>query len=166
MADGKCEIGLIGLAVMGSNLVLNMADHGFSVGVFNRTAARTRDFIAKEAGTRSIRAGYSIPEFFSLLRRPRSILLLVKAGPPVDDVIEELLPHLEPDDLVIDCGNSYFKDTDRRGKWLAEKNLHFMGMGVSGGTRGTCSPVCMTRGQYGSLDLHCTGLSPTTPCRF
>ncbi len=136
MADDKCGIGLIGLAVMGSNLVLNMADHGFSVGVFNRTAARTRDFMEREVGSRPIRAGYSIEEFISLLRKPRSILLLVKAGRPVDDVIGELLPYLEEGDLVIDCGNSYFKDTDRRGQRLAEKDLLFIGMGVSGGESG------------------------------
>jgi 6-phosphogluconate dehydrogenase len=130
------DIGLIGLGVMGKNLVLNMADHGYSVAVFNRTTQKTREFIEKEIGGRDIRGGFSLREFISLLRKPRAILMLVKAGPPVDAVIEELLPFLEKGDLLIDGGNSHFPDTNRRGKSLAEKGFLYMGMGISGGEFG------------------------------
>jgi 6-phosphogluconate dehydrogenase len=136
MKNKACDIGLIGLGVMGRNLVLNMADKGFSVGVYNRTAGKTREFIEKEIGGRDIRGGYDLEEFAGLLRKPRAILLLVKAGPPVDAVIEELLPYLDPGDLLIDGGNSYFPDTDRRSKSLAEKGFLYLGMGVSGGEYG------------------------------
>jgi 6-phosphogluconate dehydrogenase len=130
------DIGLIGLGVMGKNLVLNMADHGFSVAVFNRTTQKTREFIEKEIGNHDIRGGFSLKEFISLLRKPRAILFLVKAGPPVDAVIEELLPYLEPGDLMIDGGNSHFPDTNRRAEALAEKGFLYIGMGISGGEYG------------------------------
>jgi 6-phosphogluconate dehydrogenase len=136
MTNHQCEIGLVGLAVMGRNLVLNMADHGFSVAVYNRTTEKTREFIEGEVGGRNIRAGYTLQEFVDLLRKPRAILLLVKAGSPVDAVIEELLAYLEPGDLIIDGGNSHFTDTDRRTKSLAEKGFLYMGMGISGGEYG------------------------------
>jgi 6-phosphogluconate dehydrogenase len=130
------DIGLIGLGVMGKNLVLNMADHGFSVAVFNRTTQKTRDFVEKEIGDLDIRGGFSIREFVRLLHKPRAILMLVKAGPPVDAVIEELLPFIEKGDLLIDGGNSHFPDTNRRVKSLAEKGFLYMGMGISGGEYG------------------------------
>jgi 6-phosphogluconate dehydrogenase len=136
MQNQGCEIGLVGLAVMGRNLVLNMADHGFSVAVFNRTTEKTRRFLEQEVKDRNIRGGYTLQEFIGLLRKPRAILILVKAGPPVDEVIEELLPHLEAGDLIIDGGNSHFQDTNRRGKSLAEKNILYLGMGISGGEYG------------------------------
>jgi 6-phosphogluconate dehydrogenase len=136
MKNQGCDIGLIGLGVMGQNLVLNMADQGFLVAVYNRTTGKTREFIEKEIGSRDIRGGYNLKEFTSLLRKPRAILLLVKAGPPVDAVIEELLSYLEPGDLLIDGGNSYFRDTNRRSKSLAEKGFLYMGMGISGGEYG------------------------------
>jgi 6-phosphogluconate dehydrogenase len=136
MTDGGCEIGLFGLAVMGRNLVLNMADHGFSVAVYNRTTEKTREFIEKEVGDRKVQGGYHLKEFASLLRKPRAIMLLVKAGPPVDAVIKELLPYLEQGDLIIDGGNSHFPDTNRRGKSMAEKGFLYMGMGISGGEYG------------------------------
>jgi 6-phosphogluconate dehydrogenase len=136
MTNNGCEIGLVGLAVMGRNLVLNMADHGFSVAVYNRTTEKTREFVEKETGARDIRGGFSLQEFINLLRKPRAILLLVKAGPPVDAVIEELLPYLEPGDLIIDGGNSHFPDTNRRTNSLAEKGFLYMGMGISGGEYG------------------------------
>ena len=97
MKNQGCDIGLIGLGVMGRNLVLNIADQGFSVAVYNRTIEKTRSFIKNEAGERDIRGGYNLKEFTSLLRKPRAIVMLVKAGPPVDDVIEEILSYLEPD---------------------------------------------------------------------
>jgi 6-phosphogluconate dehydrogenase len=136
MTNGGCEIGLFGLAVMGRNLVLNMADHGFSVAVYNRTTEKTREFIEKEVGGRRIQGGYHLKEFTGLLSKPRAIVLLVKAGPPVDAVIEELLPYLEQGDLIIDGGNSHFPDTNRRCKSLAEKGFLYMGMGISGGEYG------------------------------
>ena len=92
----QCDIGLIGLAVMGQNLVLNMASRGFPVAVYNRTAGRTREFMEGQAAGKNIRAGYSIEEFVGLLRRPRAVMLMVKAGAPVDEMIEQVLPHLEP----------------------------------------------------------------------
>jgi 6-phosphogluconate dehydrogenase len=136
MINDKCDIGLVGLGVMGKNLVLNMADHGFSIAVYNRTIEKTREFVEKEIGSRDIRGGFTLQEFINLLRKPRAILILVKAGPPVDAVIEELRPYLERGDLIIDGGNSHFRDTDRRGKSLAEKGFLYMGMGISGGEDG------------------------------
>jgi len=132
----ECEIGLVGLGAMGRNLALNLADHGFSVAVYNRTGERTREFIEKEAGGRSLWPAYSTPEFLKLLQKPRTIIILVAAGPPVDAVIRELLPHLKPGDLLIDGGNSHFIDTDRRARVLARKDVHLLGMGISGGELG------------------------------
>lgn len=136
MIQKDCEIGLLGLGVMGRNLVLNMADHGFPVAVYNRTGEKTREFIQAEAAGKDIHPGYSIPEFLALLQKPRAIIVMVPAGPPVDEVVKELLPHLAPGDLIIDGGNSHFIDTDRRARALTRKGLHFMGMGVSGGEQG------------------------------
>ena len=136
MSNQGCDIGLIGLGTMGRNFVLNMADHGFAVAVYNRTAEKTRDFMENEVGARPIQAGYDLHAFVGLLRRPRALILLVAAGDPVDAVLRELLPLLEPGDLIIDSGNSHFTDTNRRFKILAGKNLKFMGMGISGGEAG------------------------------
>jgi 6-phosphogluconate dehydrogenase len=136
MSNQDCDIGLIGLGTMGRNFVLNMADHGFAVAVYNRTPDKTRDFMANEVGARTIQAGYDLEEFVRLLRRPRALILLVAAGDPVDAVLRELLPLLSPGDLIIDGGNSHFTDTNRRGRFLAGKDLHFMGMGISGGEAG------------------------------
>ena len=142
------DIGLIGLAVMGQNLVLNMSDKGFSVAVFNRTAARTEEFMAGEAAGRNIVAGYTLDEFVAALSRPRKIMLMVKAGDPVDDFINQLVPHLEPGDLIIDGGNSFFKDTIRRNQTLAEKGILYIGTGVSGGEEGARhGPAIMPGGQ-------------------
>jgi 6-phosphogluconate dehydrogenase len=136
MSNQGCEIGLIGLGVMGRNFVLNMADHGFSVAAYNRTTQKTKDFMEQEVGDRPIKAGYDLKEFIGLLRRPRALIMLVAAGDPVDAVIRELLPLLEPGDLIIDGGNSHFTDTNRRFQLLGGKKLHFMGMGISGGEAG------------------------------
>jgi 6-phosphogluconate dehydrogenase len=136
MGNAECDIGLVGLGVMGRNLVLNMADHGFAVAVYNRTEAKTRAFMEQEVGSRDIRAGYSPAEFVTRLKKPRALIILVSAGPAVDAVIDELVPLLAPGDLVIDGGNSYFKDTQRRGQALADKRLLFLGLGVSGGEEG------------------------------
>jgi len=127
---------LIGLAVMGQNLVLNMNDHGFTVAVFNRTVAKVDEFLANEAkGTRVIGA-HSIPELVASLKRPRRVMMLVKAGKPVDEFIELLIPHLEPGDIIIDGGNSLFQDTIRRTKYIESKGLLYIGTGVSGGEEG------------------------------
>jgi len=136
MGDGKCEIGLIGLGTMGANFALNMADHGFKVAVYNRTAEKTEEFVSQRVEGRPITAGYSPEEFLAALRRPRAILLVIKAGKPVDAVLEELTPLLEQGDIVIDGGNSHFTDTDRRAATMAGKNLLYMGMGISGGEEG------------------------------
>ncbi|MEZ5942062.1 MAG: decarboxylating NADP(+)-dependent phosphogluconate dehydrogenase [Planctomycetaceae bacterium] len=140
------DIGLIGLAVMGQNLVLNMANHGFSVGVYNRTTSTTDDFVGGLAdepadkvweGTKDRVHGYhSIEDFVKSLKRPRRAMIMVKAGAPVDAVIEQLKPLLEPGDIIIDGGNSDFVDTNRRSKELREAGLQFIGTGVSGGEEG------------------------------
>ncbi|RKY82997.1 phosphogluconate dehydrogenase (NADP(+)-dependent, decarboxylating), partial [candidate division KSB1 bacterium] len=132
----KYDIGLIGLAVMGENLVLNMENHGFSVAVFNRTVSKVDNFINGPAKGKNIKGCHSIEELVASLKRPRKIMLMVKAGKPVDDFIELLLPHLEKGDIIIDGGNSYFMDTIRRTKYLEERGLLFIGTGVSGGEEG------------------------------
>lgn len=130
------DIGLIGLAVMGENLVLNMEDNGYKVAVFNRTVQKVDDFLNGGAKGKNIVGAHSLEEFVSLLKRPRKVMLMVKAGPPVDDFINMVLPHLEPGDIIIDGGNSYFGDTIRRTKELEAKGLKFIGTGVSGGEEG------------------------------
>jgi len=132
----KADIGLIGLAVMGQNLVLNMSDHGYTVAVYNRTTSKVRDFIAGQAAGREIIGTYTLEEFVDTLKRPRKIMLMVKAGWPVDAVIEQLLPLLYEGDIVIDGGNSYYPDSIRRTKELEENGLLFIGTGVSGGEEG------------------------------
>ncbi|MGA2640514.1 MAG: decarboxylating NADP(+)-dependent phosphogluconate dehydrogenase [Spirochaetia bacterium] len=131
------DFGLIGLAVMGQNLVLNINDHGYSVIVFNRTVATVDEFLRDAAHGRSnIRGAHSLEELTAGLKRPRRVMLLVKAGDPVDQTIAQLLPHLDPGDCIIDGGNSHFPDTIRRARSLAEKGLLFIGTGVSGGEEG------------------------------
>ncbi len=136
MAKQSCDIGLIGLAVMGQNLVLNMNDHGYQVAVFNRTVSKVDDFLNDEAKDTMVQGGHSIEEFIELLKRPRRVMLMVKAGDTVDKMIEQLLPHLEPGDILIDGGNSLFTDSNHRSKMLAEKGILFIGTGVSGGEEG------------------------------
>ncbi|HXE62516.1 MAG TPA: decarboxylating NADP(+)-dependent phosphogluconate dehydrogenase [Bryobacteraceae bacterium] len=136
MQKETCDIGLIGLAVMGQNLVLNMNDHGFKVAVYNRTVSKVDEFIGNEAKGTDIVGAHSIPEFIAALKRPRRVMMLVKAGQAVDDTIESVLPHLEPGDIVIDGGNSLFTDSNRREATLAQKGILFIGTGVSGGEEG------------------------------
>jgi 6-phosphogluconate dehydrogenase len=136
MAEGSCDIGLIGLAVMGQNLVLNMNDHGFKVAVWNRTVSKVDEFLANEAKGTQVVGAHSLAELVSLLKRPRRVMLMVKAGDTVDQMIEQLLPHLEPGDIIIDGGNSHFSDTTRRTRALAEKGILFIGTGISGGEEG------------------------------
>ncbi len=136
MPTATCDIGLIGLAVMGQNLVLNMNDHGYRVAVFNRTVSKVDDFLNNEAkGTLVVRAN-SIPELFAALKTPRRVMLMVKAGDTVDHMIDAIIPYLEKGDIIIDGGNSLFTDSNRRTKALAEKGLRFIGTGVSGGEEG------------------------------
>jgi len=134
--DPKADIGLIGLAVMGQNLVLNMDDHGYTVAVYNRTTSRVSEFIAGQAAEREIIGTYTLEQLVAVLKKPRKIMLMVKAGRPVDAVIEQLLPLLDEGDIVIDGGNSYYPDSIRRTKELEEKGLLFIGTGVSGGEEG------------------------------
>jgi 6-phosphogluconate dehydrogenase len=132
----KAEIGLIGLAVMGENLVLNMAGKGFSVAVFNRTVSKVDDFMKNRAENLPIVGAHSMEEFVSLLEKPRKVVLMVKAGDAVDAFIDNLVPLLDKGDLIIDGGNSHFPDSERRTKKLEEKGLLFIGTGVSGGEEG------------------------------
>ena len=136
MPQELCDIGLIGLAVMGQNLVLNMNDHGFRVVVFNRTVSKVDDFLNDEAKGTTIAGAHSIEELTGLLKRPRRVMLMVKAGETVDQVIDQLVPHLEAGDIIIDGGNSHFPDTTRRTQALAGKGILFIGTGVSGGEEG------------------------------
>jgi len=136
MSD-KCDIGVIGLAVMGQNLVLNINDKGFSVAVYNRTVSKVDKFLENAAAGRSTIIGaHSLEDFCNQLKRPRKVLLMIKAGGAVDDFIEKLLPFLEEGDCVIDGGNSFFKDTARRTNYLKEKGILFSGTGISGGEEG------------------------------
>ncbi len=132
----QADIGLIGLAVMGQNLVLNMDDHGFTVAVYNRTVDKVDQFLANEAkGTKAIGA-HSLEELVSHLKRPRRVMIMVKAGAPVDATIAQLVPLLEPGDIIIDGGNSHYPDSTRRAQELAAQGLLFIGTGVSGGEEG------------------------------
>jgi 6-phosphogluconate dehydrogenase len=135
MKAQQFEIGMVGLGVMGRNLLLNMADHGHSVAGYDKDTAKVAA-LRQEAETRDIRGAADIKEFIALLRKPCAVMMLVPAGPPVDSVINDLLAHLQPGDLIIDAGNSYFKDTDVRLRNLAAKGIQFLGVGVSGGEEG------------------------------
>jgi 6-phosphogluconate dehydrogenase len=136
MSNASCDIGLIGLAVMGQNLVLNMNDHGYKVAVFNRTVSKVDVFINNEAKGTQVVGAHSFPEFVGMLKRPRRVMLMVKAGAAVDEMIEDLIPLLEAGDIIIDGGNSHWPDTSRRTKYLADKGLLYIGTGVSGGEEG------------------------------
>jgi 6-phosphogluconate dehydrogenase len=135
MESQRHEIGMIGLGVMGRNMLLNMADHGFPVAGYDKDSGKV-EALQKEAAEHDIHSVANIKDFIGLLRRPRAIMMLVPAGPPVDSVIADLLPHLETGDLIIDAGNSYFKDTNLRARNLTAKGIQFLGVGVSGGEAG------------------------------
>ena len=135
--EKKGDIALIGLAVMGQNLILNMSDHGYTVVAFNRTLSKVDEFLQGAAkGRDTILGAHSLEEMIGLLKKPRKVMLMVKAGKAVDEFIELLLPHLEAGDLIIDGGNSHFPDTIRRTKYLAGKGTLYIGTGVSGGEEG------------------------------
>jgi len=135
MSESKYDLGMIGLGVMGRNLVLNMADHKFSVVGFDKDMKKV-DALEKEAGERDVKGARSLQEFISSLNKPRAVMMLVPAGAPVDSVIKEVLPHLEVGDLIIDGGNSHYVDTNRHEKELSPKGIHFLGVGISGGEKG------------------------------
>ena len=132
----KASLGLIGLAVMGENLVLNLESRGYTVAVFNRTVSKVDDFLAGGAKGKNIIGCHSIEELCASLERPRKIMLMVKAGEAVDAFIDKVIPHLEPGDLIIDGGNTYFTDTERRTEYVESKGLLYIGTGVSGGEEG------------------------------
>ncbi|KIM48008.1 hypothetical protein M413DRAFT_439703 [Hebeloma cylindrosporum] len=136
MAAPTGDIGLIGFAVMGQNLILNMNDKGFNVVAYNRTTSKVDNFLANEAKGTNVQGAHSVQELVAKLKRPRKIILLVKAGSAVDDFIKQLEPHLEQGDIIIDGGNSHYPDSIRRTKELESKGLLFVGSGVSGGEEG------------------------------
>src|ERR1700751_2010507 len=154
MNANQYDIGLIGLGVMGENLVLNMESKGFSVAVFNRTTEVTEKFAAGRAQGKSIQPTRTMEEFVAALKKPRIAMMMVKAGAPVDAVISQLVPLLEKGDIIIDGGNSLFTDTQRRCKELESKGIHFVGMGVSGGEEGALKgPSLMPGGSRQSWDI-------------
>lgn len=132
----KADIGLVGLAVMGENLVLNMESHGYTVAVYNRTTSKVDDFVNGRGKDKNIIGTHSVEELVSNLKTPRKVMLMVKAGKPVDAFIDQVIPYLEKGDIIIDGGNSHFPDTIRRTKYLEEKGLLYIGTGVSGGEEG------------------------------
>ena len=150
----KADIGVIGMAVMGQNLALNIESKGYTVAVYNRTAERTREFVEKKARGKKIVPTYSLEEFVDSLARPRKILLMVKAGTPVDAMLEGLFPLLERGDLVIDGGNSHYADTERRVKEAEERGLLYLGTGISGGEYGALhGPSIMAGGHREGYEL-------------
>jgi 6-phosphogluconate dehydrogenase len=153
---GQCELGVTGLATMGANLARNAARHGFAVAVHNRTESRTRELLERHGDEGQLVGTFSTGEFVAALAPPRRILVMVKAGPAVDAVLEELAGHLDEGDLLIDGGNSFFEDTVRRERAMAERGLRFLGTGVSGGEEGALhGPSIMpggTREAYGMVE--------------
>src|SRR5204863_502337 len=152
MITNECDIGLIGLAVMGENLVLNMESKGFTVAVFNRTWEVTEKFAAERAKGKNIQPTRTIEELLGALKKPRKVMMMIKAGKPVDMVIGEVAPLLEKGDVLIDGGNSLFTDTQRRCKDLEGKGIHYVGMGVSGGEEGALKGPSLMPG--GSRDAY------------
>ncbi|HZG71794.1 MAG TPA: NADP-dependent phosphogluconate dehydrogenase, partial [Chondromyces sp.] len=149
----KQQIGVIGLAVMGKNLAWNIESRGYTVSVYNRSREKTDEMLAESKG-KNIVGTYSIEEFLDSLEKPRKILLMVKAGTATDATIDQLKPHLEKGDIVIDGGNTFFKDTQRRNEQLSELGIHFIGTGVSGGEEGALTgPSIMPGGQKEAYDL-------------
>ncbi len=150
----KAEIGLAGLAVMGENLVLNMAGKGFPVAVYNRTTAKVDTFLAGRAKGLPISGFHQVRDFVEAVERPRKVMMMLKAGEAVDQFIDQLLPYLETGDIIIDGGNSHYHDTIRRGRELAEKGILFVGTGVSGGEEGALNgPSIMPGGSAAAWPL-------------
>ncbi len=144
--EKKADIGLIGLAVMGENLVLNMESKGFTVAVYNRTVEKVDSFVAGRGAGKKFIGAHSIADLCASLERPRKVMMLVKAGQPVDDFIEQIIPHLEAGDIIIDGGNSHYPDTIRRTKYVESKGLLYIGTGVSGGEEGALKGPSMMPG--------------------
>lgn len=150
----KQQIGVIGLAVMGKNLAMNMESRGYSVAVYNRSVEKTEDFMANEAKGKNFVGATSIEEFIESLEKPRKIMLMVKAGDATDATIATLKPYLEKGDILIDGGNTLYEDTIRRNKELEKTGIHFIGTGVSGGEEGALKgPSMMPGGQKEAYDL-------------
>ncbi len=145
MANGQCVLGMVGLGVMGRNLLLNLADHGYTVAGYDKEAAQVRALSAEAQG-RPIQAAERLKDFMDSLRRPRTVMMLVPAGVAVDAVLQMLQPYLEPGDLVIDGGNSHYSDTDVRAAALSEKGIAFLGIGISGGEQGAREGACFMAG--------------------
>ena len=158
----KQNVGLVGLAVMGKNLALNIADHGYSISVYNRSREKTDNLLA-EAEDKNIFGTYSLEEFVDSLEKPRKIILMVKAGNAVDDMIEQLIPLISPGDLLMDGGNSNYLDTMKRSRWLEEKRINYLGTGISGGEEGARNgPSIMPGGSpeaYKMMDKILTDIS-------
>ena len=149
----RADIGLIGLAVMGENLVMNMESKGFTVAVFNRSTEKVTRFVEGRAKGKNIIGTYSIKELVDSLKTPRKIMMMVKAGKPVDDFIEMIAPYLDKGDIIIDGGNSHFPDTIRRTQYVESKGLLYIGTGVSGGEEGALKgPSIMPGGSYAAWD--------------
>ena len=153
MMTQKCTIGVIGLSVMGRGLARNMADHGFQVAGFNRSAEVTRAVMAEEPNE-NLHPVYSLSELMEVLEKPRRILLMIKAGEPVDQMIDQLIPMLDAGDIILDGGNSFFADTRRRTEKLAAHGMHYFGVGVSGGETGARFGGNHAGGQQGKLWIH------------
>ena len=150
---GKANIGVVGLAVMGENLVLNMESKGFTVAVYNRTTSKVKNFVEGRGAGKNIVGTYSVEELVEAIEKPRKIMLMVKAGNPVDAFIDSIIPHLDSGDIIIDGGNSYFKDTIRRAKKVEEAGLLYIGTGVSGGEEGALhGPSIMPGGSPAAWD--------------
>ncbi|MDD4125443.1 MAG: decarboxylating NADP(+)-dependent phosphogluconate dehydrogenase [Eubacteriales bacterium] len=168
----KSDIGLIGLAVMGENLVMNMESKGFTVSVYNRTVSKVTDFLSGRAKGKNIAGAYSLEELVSSLEKPRRIMLMIKAGQAVDNMIEQLLPLLEQGDIIIDGGNSHFPDTARRTRYLESKGFLYIGTGVSGGEEGALKgPSMMPGGSKAAWQFVkpifqpiCAKVADGTPC--
>lgn len=151
----KSYIGVYGLGVMGQSLALNIANHNYTVAVYNRSKEVTEKFEKEKIGNRQITPTYTIEEFINTLEKPRKIILMVKAGAVTDSIIDSLLPMLEQGDILIDCGNSFYKDSIRRNKELKEKGIHFFGVGVSGGEKGALiGPSIMPSGDKDNYDKY------------
>ena len=168
----KADIGLIGLAVMGENLVMNMESKGFTVAVFNRTTEKVSAFVEGRAKGKNIIGTYSLQELADSLKKPRKVMMMVKAGKPVDDFIDLLLPYLEAGDIIIDGGNSHFPDTIRRTKYVEDKGMFYIGTGVSGGEEGALNGPSMMPGGSPQAWLHvkpifqaiCAKVEDGSPC--
>ena len=150
MPGKKCDIGVIGLGVMGRNLALNIADHGFAVAGYDRDREKVDSLENERKTTHTIRSATDIKQFVGLLEKPRAVLLMVPTGKPVDAVIESLLPHLAFDDLIIDAGNSNFQDTNRREQSVMHKGLRYLGTGISGGEKGARNGPSIMPGRTGA----------------